>query len=317
METPPRSGCAIVFPGMGPADFAQTARFMLVNPYARRLLDTTDEVLGYPLFDRYQRAEGDYSEAAQVAFVVNCLALADWARDRMETEPSYVAGPSFGGRAAAVFSGVLSLPDAILLTARLARCMDEYFAREHPDLVTHSIIRVPAEVRAQLLAELDERGDWYEISCELDHDFIMVTLDEATLERLKPRITALGGMSLYTMKPPMHASPFAPLRAQVERELFHGLTFADPAIPVVADQDGTVRETGAGVRDMLLDGFVRTVRWPAVLNTFKDLGVGRLYVSGQDGMFGRVPAATRHFEVVPLTPAGATRPVRRKMPAVA
>ncbi|HEX5543568.1 MAG TPA: ACP S-malonyltransferase, partial [Micromonospora sp.] len=94
-------------------------------------------------------------------------------------------------------------------------------------------------------------------------------------------------------------------------------TIAEPVLPVVADQDGTVRDTGAGVRDMLLDGFVRTVRWPAVLDTFKELGVGRLYVSGQDGMFGRVPAATRNFEVVPLTPAAATQPVRRKMPVVA
>ncbi|MET9443401.1 ACP S-malonyltransferase [Streptomyces sp. NPDC006610] len=315
MDTRPRPGAAIVFPGMGPSSFADVARFMLVNPHARKLVAEADEVLGHSLADRYEQAEGDYSPYAQIAFVVNCLALARWAGERHGIEPQYVVGPSFGGRAAAVHAGVLSFPDAVRTTARLADCMDEYFAREHPDLVTHSFVRVPRERLDEMLAELTDRGEWHDVSCHVDDDFFMVTLSEKSLEPFQQRVRSVGGLSLYTMKPPMHSHVFGGLRDRVEREIFAGLSFADPVLPVVADQDGTVLTTGAGVRTMLLDGFVRPVRWPDVVASLREAGVGRLYVAGQDAMFTRVGCTTRAFEVVPFTPRAALQPARRSMPA--
>lgn len=309
--TPQQPGSAILFPGMGPSDFASVARFMLIDRSARRLLAEADDVLGYSLFDRYQAAGGDYSEYAQIAFVVNCLALAEGARERMAAGPQFVTGPSFGGRAAAVYAGALAFRDVVRLTARLATVMDEYFARAHPELVTFSFVRVPPERRAEMLAELDERGEWHDISCYVDDDFVMLTLRESMLEWAQQRVRSTGGLPLYTMKPPMHSHAFRPLRDEVERDVLDGVTFADPGIPVVADQDGTVLTTGEGVRTMLLDGFVRPVRWPDVVTTLAAQGVGRLYVAGQDGMFSRVQRTTRTFEVVPLTPRAAVQPVRR------
>ncbi|MET9730395.1 ACP S-malonyltransferase [Streptomyces sp. NPDC006458] len=316
MDTQERPDAAILFPGMGPTAFGDVARFMVANPCARRLVATADDVLGYSLVDRYQEADGDaYSPYAQIAFVVNCLALAEWAQPRMEVPPRFVAGPSFGGRAAAVHAGVLSFPDAVLMTARLADRMAEYFTREHPELVTHTVVRVPLERLSEALRELDESGEWYDISCYVDDDFTMVTLSERSLERFERRVRSLGGLSLYTMKPPMHSHVFRGLRDQVEAEIFDGLVFSDPLVPVVADQDGTVLTTGSGVRTMLLDGFVRPVRWPDVVASLTGQGVGTLYVAGQDGMFSRVAGTARTFRVVPFTPRAAMQPVRGKMPA--
>lgn len=316
MDKEQRPDTAILFPGMGPSNFSDVAKFMLVNPVARKLVATADEVLGCSLVDRYRQAEGEYSKYAQIAFVVNCVALGQWAQERTGAAPQYVVGPSFGGRAAAVHAGVLSFPDAVRMTARLATCMDEYFAREHPDLVTHSFVRVPEEKLTEVLQELESRGEWYDISCYIDHDFFMVSLSEKALEWLTERLRSLGGLSLYTMKPPMHSHVFRPLRDQVEREIFGELTFHDPVIPVVADQDGTVLTSGTGVRNMLLDGFVRPVRWPDVVDSLMSLGVGRIHVSGQDGMFSRVPRTTRNFEVVSVTPRSVMQPVRRSAPLV-
>lgn len=308
---------AIVFPGMQPTAFSEVARFMLVNPYARELHAIADDVLGFSLADRYQQADGDYSLYGQISFVVNCLALARWATDRMEVAPAYATGPSFGARAAAVYSGVLDFPDAVRMTARLADTMEDYFAREHPALVTQSIARVPQEKVALLRRELEERGEWSDVSCVVDHDFTMLTVHESVLDWLQRRIRSLGGMSMYTMKPPMHSYLFGGLRDRVDAEIFDGLTWSEPRLPLVADQDGRVVTTGEGVRGMLLDGFVRTVRWPDVVSTLERAGVGRLYVSGQDGLFTRVACTTRAFEVVPVTPRSAMRPVRRRLPVAA
>ncbi|MFC8069829.1 ACP S-malonyltransferase [Streptomyces sp. NPDC057293] len=296
---------------MGPSHFRDVARFMLVNRYARELLEIADDALGYSLYDRFRDARGDYTEYAQAAFLVNCLALARWAEAEHGFTPDLVAGASFGGKGAAIHSGALDPADGIRFTAELARLEHEYFASEHRDVVTQSFARTPDTILKTVLGELDEQGEWYEISCYVDDDFSMLSLGRGKVEWLQQRLRALGGLPLYVMDPPMHAAAFAPLRDRVERELMNGLSLRDPDVPVVADQDGSVRTTAAGVRDILLDGIVRPVRWPTVVDTLADQGIGTLYMAGPDALFGRVACTTQAFRVVPADPRAALRPRRR------
>ncbi|GAT71264.1 ACP S-malonyltransferase [Planomonospora sp. ID91781] len=308
MKTDLQLDPAIMFPGMGPSDFAGLAKFMLINPVARGLMAGADDVLGYSLFDRYRDSVGDYTEHAQVAFMVNCLALARWAEQELGIRPEVCVGPSFGGKVAAVYSGALTFEEGVLMVLRCARALEEHTARDHRDLVTQSFARTPQERLDGILRELDERGEWYDLSCHVDDDFHMLTLERGRLDWLTGRLRAAGGMPLYTMHPPMHTRALAPLRDEVEREVFGGLRFADPRIPVVADQDGRLLDTGEGVREMLLDGFVEPVRWPRAVAGLRRLNVRRLYVSGPDALFGRVRCTTSSFEVVPVTPRVALRP---------
>ncbi|MFB7055968.1 ACP S-malonyltransferase [Streptomyces vinaceus] len=307
-----RPGSALVFPGMGPVPFAEVAKFMLVNPFARKLFAEADEVLGYSLFERFKEAEGDYSEAAQVAFLVNCLALALWVEHEFEEQPAFCTGLSFGEKAAAVHSGALSFADGVRFTARFAHTLDAYFAEEHPEEVaTQSFARTPRARLDEVRAELAEQGEWNDVTCVVDEDFAMLTLRKSRLEWLQERLRALGGMPLYVMEPPLHSPAFGGLRRRVEEEVLAGLSFRDPHLPVVADQDGAVLTTGEEVRNLLLDGCVRPVDWPGVLGSLRDKGVGTLYVAGQDALFGRVGAATRNFKVVPVNPRLVMRPRRR------
>jgi hypothetical protein len=41
------TGTAMAFPGMGPTRFSNVGKFMLINPFARKLLAATNERLGY------------------------------------------------------------------------------------------------------------------------------------------------------------------------------------------------------------------------------------------------------------------------------
>ncbi|MET9888484.1 ACP S-malonyltransferase [Streptomyces sp. NPDC006430] len=312
MDVTDRSGSALVFPGMGPVPFAEVAKFMLVNPFARKLFAEADEVLGYSLYERFKAAEGDYSKYAQLAFFVNCLALAQWAENEFEDRPAFCTGLSFGEKTAAVHSGALSFADGLRFTARFARTLDAYFADEHPEEVaTQSFARTPRAKLDEVLAELDEQGEWHDITCVVDEDFAMLTLRTSRLEWLQQRLRALGGMPLYVMAPPLHSPAFGGLRRRVEEEVMEGLVFHDPHLPVVADHDGALLTTGEGVRDLLLDGCVRPVDWPGVLASLRDQGTGVLYVAGQDGLFSRVGAATRNFRVVPVNPRLVMRPRRR------
>ncbi|MFI1968800.1 ACP S-malonyltransferase [Streptomyces cinnamoneus] len=293
---------AIVFPGMGPSRFADAGRFMLLNPYARKRLAVADEVLGYRVAERFRESGADYSEFAQVAFLVNCLALADWAADAQGEEPSVCVGPSFGQKAATAYAGSLSYEDTLLMTAAMARCEEEYFREHHQDVVTHSFTRLPADRLAEALSELDERGEWYEFSGYLDDGFHLLSLREGRLDWFKKRISELGGYSMYSMRPPVHAKSFAGLRELVEREVLSRFTVAAPRIPLVADQDGTVLDSAEGVRTMLLDTFDRPIDWPAIVTSLDGLGVKKLLFSGADNLFRRLDRTKRAFEVVALSP---------------
>ncbi|MFD0685010.1 ACP S-malonyltransferase [Actinomadura fibrosa] len=304
---------AIIFPGIGPARFADAARFMVVHPVARRLVAEADRALGYSLVDRYRAADADggYPEPARIAFLVNCLALAEWAVAEHGLAPAACAGASFGGTAAAVHAGVVPFAEAVAMTAEWGRRVDAYFAREHRDIVTQSFARVPSGRLAEIRAELDERGEWNEVACHVDDDFHMLSVRESVLEDLQKRLRAAGGLPLYVMRPPMHSAMFGALRDEIEAEVVAGVPFADPRIPVVSDHDGSLLRTAAEVRTLLLDGVTRTVRWPSVVAALRGLGVERVHVTGQDGLWGRVDAMTRAFEVVAVKPDTAMRPRRR------
>ncbi|KJK55202.1 ACP S-malonyltransferase [Saccharothrix sp. ST-888] len=309
------SKTAVVFPGMGPSAFTDVGRFMVVNRHARELVAVADEVLGYSLVDAFRQAEGDYSEAAQVAFLVNCLASARWAVDSLGIEPAAVLGPSFGEKAAIAFTESLPVHEAVRMTAELARCMDEYFSHEHTDIVTLSFVRTPEARLAEILADLDEQGEWHDISCYVDEGFYMLSLRETRVEWVQQRLRAIGGMSLYTMRPPLHSPAFAGLRDKAEREVLSTLEFTDPKLPVVADQDGALLTSADGIRTMLLDSIVRPLRWPDAVAGLKRFGVGRVCVAGPDSLFGRVPCTTANFEVIPANPRLAMTPRRRSAAA--
>ncbi|CAL9626117.1 ACP S-malonyltransferase [Streptomyces sp. enrichment culture] len=315
MQSDSRPVEAVVFPGMGPFAFADVARFLLIDRKARALVARADAVLGYSLIDRYRESEGDYSEDAQLAFLVSSLALAGWAEEHLEMAPAFAAGPSFGAMAAAVHAGALGFADGVRMVSRRARCLEEYFAAHHTDLVTQSFARLPREALDEILGELTERGEWYEVSCRVDHDLAMLTVREGLLDELDRRIRSLGGLALYAMRPPLHCGIFGPLRELAEERVFAGLEFSDPAVPLVADQDGARVRDAAGVRRMLLDGYDRPVHWPRVVDTLRAAGVRRAYVTGPDRLFGRVRRTTDAFEVVPVDGRRALRPRARSAAA--
>ncbi|ONI83208.1 ACP S-malonyltransferase [Actinosynnema sp. ALI-1.44] len=305
---------AIVFPGMGPMRVAEVGKFLMVNPFARPLRKAADAVAGYSLVERLIADEDDYSEAAQLAFLVTCVALARWAGETQGIEPLVCTGPSFGAKTVAAYSGALPFEEAVRLTALFARREAEYFRERHSDVVTQSIARTAPDKLAELLAGFDERGEWYDMSCYLDDDFFMVSLRESALDGFLAGVKGIGGLPLYTMRPPMHSSAFDDLRRTLAAEVAAEFTFADPRLPIVSDQDGRIVTTADGVRTLLLDGVVEAVRWPQVVRVLRELSVDRLCVSGPDSLFGRTDCSVRAFEVLPIDVRRAMRPIKRPAP---
>ncbi|MGW0212071.1 ACP S-malonyltransferase [Streptomyces sp. NPDC003233] len=295
---------------MGPSKFAEVGKFLLLDPFARARLAEADQALGTSVFDNFREQTADYSEFSQVAFLVNSMAMADRAEETLGVVPDICVGPSFGQKAAAAYVGSLPFAEVVRLTAELARLEEDFFGREYTDVVTHSFVRTPEERLAEILADFDERGVWYEFSGHLDRGFTMLSLRETELEELKERISKAGGYSMYSMRPPVHARAFAALRRRAEEEVFSRYAFADPKLPVVTDQDGTVINSADELRTMMLDTFDRPINWPAVVAALKDSGVSRVCVTGPDNLFHRLDCTKDNFEVEAVGLPKRSRPRR-------
>ncbi len=292
---------AIVFPGMGPSDFASVGRFMVLDPYVRARLAEADEVLGYDLLEAFYGSEDAYSEYTQVAFLVNSLALADRAVGEHGLRPEFCVAPSFGQRAASVFTGALGFADGVRMTAELARCETEFFRTRFADVVTHTVVRVERSTVDGLLEGLADRGEY---SGFLDDDFFMVSLREPMLAEFTEGVRAAGGYSLATIRPPVHARSFTALRELAARDVLDRYPIAAPRLPVIADSTGAVVDSAEAMRTMLLDTFDRPIDWPSVVATLRRLGVDRLVFTGPDALFRRLDRTKRNFTVTGFDPKG-------------
>jgi [acyl-carrier-protein] S-malonyltransferase len=304
------SELALVFPGMSPSGYPDLAKFIMVSPRARRLREAADRVLGYPLMDKYRTAGEGYSEFSQVAFLISCFALAEWAQEELGIEPDLCSGASFGEKVAIAYAGSLSFSDTVRLTVQLARCEEAYFSLEYRDVITQSVARTPEQSLREILADMAAKGEWYDISCFVDEDFFMVSMREQSLERFNAAVRATGGIPLHVMRPPMHSSAFSALRQRIADSVLTNFRFADPRLPIVADQDGAVVDTAEGVQSLLLNSIVRPVNWPDTLRSMRERGVTKIYIAGPDALFGRVGCTTRNFDVVTVNQRMALRPKR-------
>ncbi|WP_285633079.1 ACP S-malonyltransferase [Lentzea sp. NBRC 102530] len=302
---------AIVFPGMGPSSFADVGRYMVLDRYARRRLAAADEALGYSVLERFRGADDEYSEATQIAFLINSVALADRAVDVMGLSPDVCVGPSFGQKAATAFVGSLPFADVVRMTAELARCEEEFFSTQYSDVVTQSFVRAPKERTMEILAEMEARGEWHEISGFLDSDFYFVSVRESFLDDFKQRIRAAGGYSMYSMRPPVHARAFGDLRRKAEDEVFSRYEVAAPRMPVIADQNGAVVTSADDMRTMLLDTFDQPINWPDVVSGLQAEGVSELWFTGADNLFHRLHCTTKNFRVTAVTPKTALKPAKK------
>jgi [acyl-carrier-protein] S-malonyltransferase len=301
----------MVFPALGPVRRNELGKFLMISPFAHERMAVAQEVLGYHLADALLEGDDDYSEAVQLAFFVACLSLADLAEQRHGVAPEYCAGPSFGERTALVYTGALTYPEGLRLVELIARIEHEYFAVEHTGIVTHSFVRVSPEQLKGLLSGLEAQGEWYDVSGYLDQDFSMVSLHERALPAFKAAISACGGYSMSTMRPPAHAGVFGELRERIAREIDARFVLRPPRIPVVSYQDGVLLDDPAALRSALLDGFVKPIRWLDTVRSLQGLGVEELCFAGPDSMFHRLRSTVDSFEVDLVDVRRVLRPPRR------
>src|SRR5699024_4179344 len=102
-----KDGLALFFPELVHSRYSTISEYIANDPYARHRFTELSEILGYSLVEEYREADIYDWEVYELGNSAVCLALAEFAVEKLSVEPTVVVGQSFGSFVGALFSGVL------------------------------------------------------------------------------------------------------------------------------------------------------------------------------------------------------------------
>ncbi len=251
-----QTSSAILFPGQGVGDASSRELVAEVRP---DLLDLASELVGEDPFERM----ADGTSYAQPA--VYCASISGYellGRPR----PAYFAGHSLGEVGALAAAGAIDDADGLRIVVARGRAMEEAARAGEPG----GMLAVGSDRdRARSLA--DEHG--LTLANENSpQQFVLsgplpaIEAAEAAAKEsgVRAKKLAVAG-AFHTEGMASGVTPF--------RQALEGIEVQEPNAPVVSST--TAEPFGEGVRDALASSLVSPIRWTAVLDKLRELGVKR------------------------------------------
>lgn len=194
--------------------------------------------------------------------------------------PDVVAGHSLGEYAAAHAAGSMSLDDGVRLVAERDRLMTEA-SRENPGGMVALIGADPLEV-----ARAANEAEGVVVAANFNTPRQTVISGER--EALDAVAEVVGGRKVPLKVAGAFHSPLMMKASAAMSRLLREVEFLDPAIPMVSAVDGAILATADDVRMALTNQMLSPVRWVAVIERFRDLGVREIVEAGEGGTLVRM-----------------------------
>lgn len=273
---------AVLFPGQASQYVGMGKELSERSPEAAGVLAEADQALGEAF--RTLLWEGPTEALNLTANTqpgVLAVSVAAWRALNMAhpgLAPAFVAGHSLGEYSALVAAGTLSFADAV----RTVRARGTFMQEAVPVGVgaMAALMGIEAGPLAEVCAEAAQ-GEVVSPANDNAPGQIVIAGHAAAvnraLELAKPRGCKKG--VLLPVSAPFHCALMAPARERLSPVL-DGLSFSDPAFPVVANVDAAPTRTGAEARAKLKAQVDSPVRWRETLEFLKAQGVDTLIEVG-------------------------------------
>src|SRR5690606_7765498 len=253
---------AFVFPGQGSQSLGMMAELAAAHPEVRAAFDEASAGAGVDLWQLSQ--QGPEEQLNQTEFTQPALlaaGVAAWRawQARGGAMPSVLAGHSLGEYSALVAAGAISLADGARLVRERGRLMQ---------------LAVPAGTGAMaavlgaedaLVAEVCQAVSGDEVVVPANFNSpgqIVIGGHAAAVDRALAELSARGVRKAVKLavSVPSH-TPLWREAANRLSEVMAGMSWSEPAIPVVQNVDGEVHEGVQSIRDALVRQLYLPVRW--------------------------------------------------------
>ena len=272
---------AFVFPGQGSQSLGMMAELAAAHPEVRASFDEASAGAGVDLWQLSQ--QGPEEQLNQTEFTQPALlaaGVAAWRawQARGGAMPSVLAGHSLGEYSALVAAGAISLADGARLVRERGRLMQ---------------LAVPAGTGAMaavlgaedaLVAEVCQAVSGDEVVVPANFNSpgqIVIGGHAAAVDRALAELSARGVRKAVKLavSVPSH-TPLMREAANRLSEVMAGMSWSEPAIPVVQNVDGEVHEGVQSIRDALVRQLYLPVRWTECVQALAARGVTRIAECG-------------------------------------
>jgi [acyl-carrier-protein] S-malonyltransferase len=278
---------AFVFPGQGSQYVGMGLALSEASAAARAVFEEADAALGMPITELAWNGpaeELDRTVNAQPAILATSIAYLRAmqaeraAADAEPLVPAFSAGHSMGQFSAMVAAGTLSFADAVRLVTERGRLMQE--SAPGRDGAMAAIIGLDPDALPEVLAA-GGRDGLVVLANDNAPGQDVISGDRAAVETAIAAARELGARKAVIL--PVSVAAHSPLMADAAHaiaRMVDDVTFADPAVPLLANATAALITTGDGARHELVEHLTSGVDWTRTVRTMADGGVRRFVEVG-------------------------------------
>ena len=278
------SSIAYVFPGQGSQAVGMGRELADVSPAAAAVFAAADDALGESISrlawegpeDELNRTENAQPAllAASIAYLAALRERQDAegdARSRPAAEARFMAGHSMGQYSALVAAGVVSLEDGVRLVRERGIRMQQSGAGR--DGAMAAVIGLD-EAAIPKLVRLASAYGVFGVANRNSPGQVVVSGERPAIDAAVDIAKSLGAKRIIVL--PVSVAAHSALMAEAAdamREVLRDVSFADPTVPLIANADAHLLETGEACRAELVDHLTTGVDWIRAVETMATAGV--------------------------------------------
>ncbi|MFH0937105.1 MAG: ACP S-malonyltransferase [Candidatus Daviesbacteria bacterium] len=270
---------ALLFPGQGLSSkdiigFYTKLNSLDPSSIGRRILqvqEALNKVHGTSEFDVMytlgDESSSNYQKTAFIQPVIYALSIAAYELSKDKLHPFFVLGHSLGEYSAITASGVIELEEGLEMVTYRGFFMQDAGNRNNCRLVSLQGIGIEQAIK------LRESG-LLEIALINGPELIVVGCVESNIPLVEEMARAAGAKRTVILQTSgaFHTSHMQEVVVKLE-QIFLRYKFGEVKIPVIANIDGEIVESGVYPKGNLLKSLTNPVQWAKSQNKLKQIGV--------------------------------------------
>ena len=272
---------AMIFPGQGSQSIGMLSDIYNQYPVVSDVFNTASEQLGYDLWSLI--SHGPLEQLNQTVYTQPALFVAEYALwqcwcAQTDLRPNWMAGHSLGEYSALACAGVFSFQDGLDLVVTRANAMQAAVPEGIGSMA--AVIGLTDDQVVDIChrcaeGEVLSPANWNTIGQ------VVLAGHHAAVERAIQAALDSGAKiaKKIPVSVPSHCSLMQPA-VEVLMDTFNGITWNQPAIPVIQNTDAAVHAEVDAIRHSLLQQLTGSVHWFKTVQFLQDQGVSHLVECG-------------------------------------